>query len=619
MWLTITGNVLASENNNEFATEVAEIKLLLKEQPEVAKNKSISLLERSKQQDNELLEIEALYLLGSTLRVIGDFENIEIYIERGKALAKQYNIKEKLIEFAILESDTLLQKSNMSQAQRILEDALLFAEQIDNDKLVNEIYIKQGYLLFINKQSELALPLISKAYNYFEKVNDNSNMVFSLNLFAMIYQANQQWEKSIEYYLKAIDYSQSPEKSYEMSVLNLNIGIAYFKAGDLTQAKEYIKKSENISHAIEDKLGVAYALNSLSDIEEELGKLHSAIRIKEKALVIYQEFNSVNSVFYVNLALIRQKIKIDDFDSAEALIEQLKTSKEFAENDLFKLDTLDAENFFFEKQSKYEQAYAVLIKKQEVEKNVEQKENVSSLNEMQVKFDSLLKEQENKLLKQENESAKAQLAIQEQRLVNQILIGVILVLIISIILFLYARSHKTRIMLTKMALTDSLTNVANHRATILNLDEEFSRARRYNSPLLIALVDLDFFKKINDLYGHDIGDKVLIEFASVAQTSIRDVDYIGRIGGEEFLFIFPQTDIAYLESIIHRLRENLKQINLPDEDHKVTVSIGITEIKTTDENYSEMLKRADNALYQAKSQGRDRSVQLLNTQRVFAP
>lgn len=155
---------------------------------------------------------------------------------------------------------------------------------------------------------------------------------------------------------------------------------------------------------------------------------------------------------------------------------------------------------------------------------------------------------------------------------------------------------------------DFLTKLPNRRKLIQELTKFINLSRRYDKDLSIALIDIDDFKFINDTYGHDIGDLVLIEIAKVLKSSIRETDIVGRYGGEEFLLIFPETTIqdAVLISERIRLRIQNKEIFAGNIKLKITVSIGVSAYKTNGIEEMELIKAADVSLYHAKKHGKNR-------------
>lgn len=163
--------------------------------------------------------------------------------------------------------------------------------------------------------------------------------------------------------------------------------------------------------------------------------------------------------------------------------------------------------------------------------------------------------------------------------------------------------------LEEQAATDYLTELYNRRYFTKRLEEEISRIKRNKEiKTSFLMFDLDKFKNINDTLGHLIGDAVLKDFAYTLKASLRKSDIAGRIGGEEFAMILPDTDVENATILANRIREEVsnKTITIDSKDINFTVSIGLTAINFDDSNFDVVFARADNALYTAKTNGRNR-------------
>ena len=156
---------------------------------------------------------------------------------------------------------------------------------------------------------------------------------------------------------------------------------------------------------------------------------------------------------------------------------------------------------------------------------------------------------------------------------------------------------------------DYLTGLATRRHFMTQASEEIARARRYGLQLSLCMLDLDRFKTVNDTYGHKAGDKVLKRFSEVCLGSLRAIDIAGRLGGEEFAILFPETGLDQVQLVVERLRERLANERVPLDDGVVlqfTVSIGVALLEASDEGLDSLMARADRALYAAKHGGRNR-------------
>jgi len=162
---------------------------------------------------------------------------------------------------------------------------------------------------------------------------------------------------------------------------------------------------------------------------------------------------------------------------------------------------------------------------------------------------------------------------------------------------------------TKQLHIDFLTKIPNRAAWSERLEIEMMRLKRYNSPLQMAIIDIDSFKSINDNFGHLAGDKVLHTIAQTLQKSIRKTDYIARFGGEEFVLLLPEINQQQAHFVLNKLRDRIKAITFRFKKVNliITISIGFTTLVSSDDQ-DEAFERADTALYQAKAEGKDRVI-----------
>lgn len=156
---------------------------------------------------------------------------------------------------------------------------------------------------------------------------------------------------------------------------------------------------------------------------------------------------------------------------------------------------------------------------------------------------------------------------------------------------------------------DALTGLSNRRAIMGELGSRFQLAHRYGRPLSVILCDLDLFKKVNDTHGHPAGDAVLRTFAEIAAQTFREPDLVGRIGGEEFLVLLPETDVEGALVGAERLRRGLEAtpVDIGGTLLRVTCSLGVAARRDEDPEPGALVGRADAALYKAKAAGRNRS------------
>ncbi|XZG71481.1 diguanylate cyclase [Chitinibacteraceae bacterium HSL-7] len=163
--------------------------------------------------------------------------------------------------------------------------------------------------------------------------------------------------------------------------------------------------------------------------------------------------------------------------------------------------------------------------------------------------------------------------------------------------------------LKRRATTDGLSGLANRAHFMETANQELARAQRFKRPLSLIMLDIDHFKRINDTYGHDVGDEAIRAVARLAQGTLREIDLLARMGGEEFAALLPETTLDAAEAVAERIRIAIERFSHPLPDGELlrfTTSVGVSVIRTDDSMIDSLLKRADEALYRAKHGGRNR-------------
>lgn len=160
----------------------------------------------------------------------------------------------------------------------------------------------------------------------------------------------------------------------------------------------------------------------------------------------------------------------------------------------------------------------------------------------------------------------------------------------------------------RFATTDSMTELHNRRHFTTLADAEWQRFQRYQRPLSMLMFDIDHFKFINDKLGHDAGDRAIVHLADLAREDKRPTDILARVGGDEFVMLLPETDVAQASVVAERLRQKVAATpaGQPGAEMKMTISIGVADATLSMPGIHALLKQADEALYRAKFLGRNK-------------
>ena len=171
------------------------------------------------------------------------------------------------------------------------------------------------------------------------------------------------------------------------------------------------------------------------------------------------------------------------------------------------------------------------------------------------------------------------------------------------LLYRYKKLNLYSRLLRELSITDKLTKIYNRLKIDTELESEFKRYKRSKESFCVILIDIDFFKNINDTYGHLVGDSVLIELSKLLKDNLREVDMLGRWGGEEFIIILPSSKIDGAYALAQKIREKVQNHKFKTSQ-QITSSFGVTQIKE-DDTIEDILHRADKALYVSKDNGRN--------------
>jgi len=195
------------------------------------------------------------------------------------------------------------------------------------------------------------------------------------------------------------------------------------------------------------------------------------------------------------------------------------------------------------------------------------------------------------------------------------LFGAGFVLLVSQLALLAVPDQARISVLEEESTTDALTGIRNRRYYDERFEDEVVRARRYDAPLSLLMLDIDHFKKVNDQYGHAAGDRVLRAFGALLRERVRYPDVAARVGGEELAVLLPNTGIKGAAMMAERLRHEVEQSSVPSaggsdapSSLRFTVSVGVAMLERDDASAEQLAKRADEALYRAKYEGRNRVV-----------
>ncbi|MCU7977456.1 GGDEF domain-containing protein [Shewanella sp. SW36] len=481
-------------------------------------------------------------------------------------------------------------------------------------KLIADSRSIRGALYSYIGDFSAALDDLVTAQDLYESLNLSGWANINLADVATSFRRYGDPQSAIRYYtkLKAL-YLKNNNQEQAMYV-NSDIGLALDELGEHQQAVDnflvsyqYFKEHQQEKVAATMATNIAYSLIKLNRLNEaEKYLIEADTVINEKDLTDY----SFMKLFMADIKFQQSRYK-------EALTELEQGEKAFRtlQNNRGLTQLLQLKSNIYVAMNDLSAAYGALQEFVTLTKKVDGNSLSHHTTELKVKFDTSRIESENQRLIENQNLKEQELALLEKNKSLQHIILLLAGFILTIVsIFAYKQVHRNR-QLQVIALTDYLTKLPNRRHIYAQAAKYFQQALKHQSPFSVIIFDADHFKKINDNFGHELGDRALMTIANAGRALSGNKDLVGRIGGEEFLILLPNTDATRALALAHQLQNHISCLsaqNLPAE-LKLTVSAGVatlepqnnTEDAYQDKDFATLLKRADNALYEAKNAGRN--------------
>lgn len=425
----------------------------------------------------------------------------------------------------------------------------------------------------------------------------------------------------------------------------LNLAIAYRRMGDLDKALDYLRQSEGYAQRIGDWGGLLGSLLQQAYLFEDRGRPDAALELYERALVLAKAQSSNYDDGIAHLGMAYAHILKRDYRRALQVLDRAK-AKLTAVGDTGNQDMIDLRRgqahaglgqhaqalsdyaraartldgsgnlrylamLYAARAASHEalgDAGAALVDLKRVldtRQTIDDRNRDQQAQVLRYQFDAARRDLENQRLQVETTARDQQLAAmrraQRWQWTALALAGLLLALFLS-------RQLRRQRSLQALAMTDTLTGVSNRRGIERFGQDTLVQTATEQQPLTVLSIDIDRFKNINDTFGHQVGDQVLVRVANACQHALRQFDRLGRVGGEEFLVVLPRTGLARGAEVGERLRGVIAALPLADvaAGLTVTISVGVAALGGDSASLKDILRRADQALYRAKQGGRNR-------------
>ena len=519
----------------------------------------------------------------------------------------------------------------------------------------SDYYVCRYYLLSQLGDTPRAEDEAQRSFDAASQSENPLSIAISQSLLGGIASYRGNYADAMQHYINAYQLQRGLGYAPYVNELVLSIASTYRRMGLYQDALDYINQAEQEFTSADEEFRKALILQEKAFSNTELGQYETARQQFERAMSLYQKLREPLWYTSAKVNLVRINNQLQRFDIAAQLAEQ-------ASNELQALHSLDissvnvyrgllalyqGETLLGVKQPQQalqqlelaerqlsldaNPRYLLLLLKakaeahasaghhsvayellqQYIEQNEQQQRNAreQQSNLLRVQFDTARQLEKNQQLRAEKKLVEQHLgSMQLAQRWQYAAITLIALLLLALLGFAWSLKQRNW-RLHLLAMTDELTGIANRRHIMMQAEQERVKALHTKDALSFLIIDLDFFKKINDQFGHEAGDIVLQQVSLTLSSLLRSQDHFGRTGGEEFLIVLPDTAQQEAVVIAERLRQAVSAIQFEDSKlpDRLSCSIGVSQYQPQ-EPLNSSLARADKALYEAKANGRNRVV-----------
>jgi diguanylate cyclase (GGDEF)-like protein len=493
-----------------------------------------------------------------------------------------------------------------AQALQLFGTAIEVATAAHNDEKLAEALSSRGYLLGIQGEYAAGLVDLRRAQELFEQVGRHYDAVSCRDSIATLYSRMGDNTEAAHLYAEVLRLQRQSGMVREQAVTLHNLARTYERSHQWSLAQATFNQALELARGLRYPRVEAYALRGLAAVKIAAHDSVGALADLERASVLQSGIPDARLGAQINLdkgralhlagrlieslAALQQAREV--FKSADTAAELVSTDDELA---LVEADLGEWRAAYVLKTEAAQQQQQLLLHQLD-----------QRFATLKVEYDNVAQQQENRVLLRENAATSG--ALDQSRRVRQ-LQGVVIALgvaLAAVLIWLVILNRGRAQRMGSLAMTDELTQAPNRRAVLSLLSELLKRPEA--APCAILIMDIDFFKRINDQHGHAAGDEVLKRVADAVRSLATPPAFFGRLGGEEFLIVVPDADLAAARRWAEALRQKIAAIDtravIPGH-LGVTTSVGLTVSMAGSDDSGSMLARADLALYAAKRSGRN--------------
>ena len=604
--LALLSAPLAAYYSEEYNAALSDLVIV---DPDQAIEIATANLVQARRDNSVVDQLTALYYIATAQLIISETDAIDLIIAEGLALAEEHDNLVFQTEFIGLLASRLDFQGRFLEALDQANRAIGLARQIGDNRLIALQLAIRGAIHLTIGNNQLALSDLEESTRIFRDNNDSYNLGLNYNLLAILHHDASDYETAIEYYKESASYDLE-ESAYNQSALAYNLATAYFSLGDYEQAERSYRQSAELARAVDDMHTTSAAQIGIAELQLTQDAIDEAEETLQPLFQIVLDADDPLMLFNLSLLMARVKIKQAAYADAQIYIRQAERAASVTGLPRLRLKTLQRSAELYAAQEQWQAAFAAQQAYSELNEALRERREEELNAELRVRYSAQLNQEKVALLEEQNQLQQAVITQQDvtKRYLWLLLAGGFIALMLTFIG--YRRQQRLKAELYQLSTTDSLTQVANRRHIIDQLKQMHQKSLTGAQPFTLVMVDLDHFKSINDSYGHDTGNEVLIAFAQTVQTLIADTGSIGRVGGEEWLILLKTDNekLVRAQLDLFRKRFSAKRPAKIPHDYTLSFSSGILICTGQYNSYEHILSDADAALYQAKQAGRNQDV-----------
>lgn len=505
-------------------------------------------------------------------------------------------------------------KNQLVEQDADLQQAVALAGRSEDPLTKAQALSSYAELLSTRGENGEALVLLFEANQLYKKLGNRFGIGDSVESIAISLRRMGEYDKALEYLELSEKEFASPGDKYRLGFLWQQKAFIYGETAKPEIARQLLERTKQLYLEIGEPLYAAAADVDLMWVANQQERFNESLEIAakvEQQLRQYQQQGGGEKVVNAELFVLYQaealagsgKITaaLEKFIEAEKLISAL-------ENPRYSMWLHQSWSKALAQAGDYGGAYQQLLQGNLLEQQLNSLSKKQRESLLKYQFDTELKDEKNNKLQVQNQLTAQQLQVLESAQRWQY-IAIALFIILALIALFYAISQIQRNrQLHRLAMTDELTRVANRRSILWFASTVRQQALDNKQNWCLLLIDIDYFKHCNDNHGHDAGDQVLVQTAALLKQQIRAQDRVGRTGGEEFLVVLPNTDVAGASEVAEQLRLSVHALSFTGYPAiQISISIGVAQAGRL-EDVREVMSRADAGLYQAKASGRNRVI-----------